>query len=132
MTLLLDSSVLCAFINPKDVHHLQARTLMQAVLSSQYGNVLFTDYIFDETVTVLLRKVSKDAALEMGTYLLQSGFAMAPIESSVFNDAWKLFQQLEMSFTDCTSLAFLKSFKVEYIATFDKGFRNKGVKVVGV
>ncbi len=132
MTLLLDSSVLCAFINPKDVHHLRARTLMRVVLSNQYGKALFTDYIFDETVTVLLRKVGKDAALEMGRYLLQSEFVMAPIENPVFNDAWKLFAQVEMSFTDCISLAFLKLFKVECIATFDKGFRNKGVKVIGL
>jgi len=56
---------------------------------------------------------------------------MAMTDVSVFEKAWRLFESASsLSFTDCTSVAFMRLFKVKKIATFDKDFG--GIKDIEV
>jgi predicted nucleic acid-binding protein len=47
------------------------------------------------------------------------------VSEDAFNAAWELFKSLKerfLSFTDCTSLAFMEKNGIERIASFDSGF----------
>ncbi len=123
MAIVIDSSVFCAFFNNRDVHHQQSVSLLKEILSQKYGRAFLTDYIFDETVSVALRRGDKNSALDAGRFLLHSEFLLAKIDPPLFEEAWAFFQKLDgFSFTDCTILAFMKAFDIAHVATFDKAF----------
>ncbi len=132
MAILVDASFICAYANSRDVHHSAARNAMRDVASGKYGRVIITDFIFDETVTVVKRKVGRDKAVETGIFLLSSQLQMALVNGHVFERAWELFRDSdELSFTDCTSIAFMLAFGIGRIATFDKAFSSvSGIDVV--
>ncbi len=133
MAILIDASVFCAYANLKDVHHSHSKQIIGDVVSGKYGDAVITDYIFDEIVTVVARKVHKEKAIQIGKFLLSSEVILTRVNTLVFEKAWEVFNGAAgLSFTDCTCIAFMKIFGVNKIATFDKGFNNiKDVQVVG-
>jgi uncharacterized protein len=125
MAILIDANVICAFANIDDVHNKRATNLLNDVLSLKYGKVIITDYVFDEIITVALRRTSHMNSVELGKYLMQSEIYMVHIDSNVFRKSWRFFQKYQkFSFTDCSILAFMDLFKVKNLATFDKKFKN--------
>ena len=132
MAIFVDASLFYAYINIDDVHHKRAKKVMEDIVSGKYGKPVTSDYIFDESVTVTMRKADKERALNLGNLIINSEVILIQVSEPVFQRAWKLFEKAEgLSFTDCTNLAFMKTFGIERIATFDKAFsRDKGVKVV--
>ncbi len=132
MAILIDASVFCAYANSRDVHHESAKKVMGEVVSGKYGSGITTDYVFDETVSVIQRRLDKKSAVEVGKSILNSEIFLASIGTPVFEKAWEVFEAADgLSFTDCTSVAFIRLFNVGKIATFDKGFRGvKGIQVV--
>ena len=124
-TLFIDSSVLFAFASIRDVHHTKATKIMELVASNKYDSVLINDYVFDEVLSVILRKSGKKDAVEIGSHILDSEIFVAKIDSDIFQKSWDLFRQLDgFSFTDCSILAFMKTLGIKKIATFDKEFRK--------
>ncbi len=132
MLIFLDSSLFCAYKNKSDVHHENSVKIIEAISHQDHGRPVTTDYIFDETVTVLLRKTNRSIAMDVGDLILNSEIQMFGVGKIVFESAWNIFQKTEkLSFTDCTNIAFMKLYGIEKIATFDKGFKEiKGVQVV--
>ena len=122
----LDSSMFVAYWNIRDVHHERADKLMKKILNNEYGPAFFSDYIFDEVVTVLLFKVGFKIANEIGEYLLNSELEMVAVDNNLFSKSWALFNtSRDQSFTDCTILAVMEEYGIEKLATFDKGFAAK-------
>lgn len=132
MAVFVDASVFCAYANLDDIHHKKAKNIIEKIAAGKYGKAVTTDYIFDETVTVVLRKTNKKNALEVGNVILNSELLIAQIDSLLFQKAWRIFQKKDdFSFTDCTILAFMKVFGIRKIATFDKAFKKiKEIEVV--
>ena len=129
MAVFIDASVFCAFANQNDVHHQKAVSILERLANDEQ---ITTDYVFDELVSVIMRRAGKDKSLEFGNALLNSEVFIAKIDSSTFQNAWGFFKDTEkFSFTDCTILAFMKSLKIKKLATFDKEFKNvKWIDVV--
>ena len=124
MVLLLDASFLIAFDNLEDIHHVQARELWGQIKEEDY---FISDYIFDEIVGIISRKKGKDRTIIFGNKILEA-VPIINIDHNLFEEAWKMFKEtkLNLSFTDCTSLALLKLMKINRIATFDKAFEKIG------
>ena len=72
MAIFIDASVLVAFANEDDIHNKKAIKIINSVVLNEYGQALTTDYIFDEAVSVTLRKSNKKNAKELGNYVLNS------------------------------------------------------------
>ena len=132
MAILMDASVFCAYANLKDVHHSRSKQIIGDVVSGKYGDAVITDYIFDEIVTVVARKVHKEKAVQIGKFLLSSEVILTRVNTLVFEKAWEIFKgAATLSFTDCTCVAFMQLFEVKKIATFDKEFgKIGGVEIV--
>lgn len=132
MAILIDASVFCAYANLKDVHHSHSKQIIKDVVSGKYGDAVITDYIFDEIVTVVARKVHKEKAIQIGKFLLSSEVILTRVNTLVFEKAWEVFNgAANLSFTDCTCVAFMQLFEVKKIATFDKEFgKIGGVEIV--
>ncbi len=120
--ILLDSSFLIAHYNAKDAHHQKAREIMEKIKDKKYGEVIITDYIFDECVTVLYLRLSDlNHVIEKGEEI--KALEIIHIEEQLFEEAWNIFKEQKntvLSFTDCSILATMNLFPVDYIATFDK------------
>ena len=125
MAIFIDASVFCAYANLRDVNHTKAKSLLKAIAMNTYGRPVTTDYIFDETVTVAYRKAGKQTALGLGQHILDSEIIMAEVDSIIFQAAWQFFKEKNnLSFTDCTILAFMQLFGIGKLATFDKEFKT--------
>lgn len=130
MSVLMDSGFIYACSNIDDVNHLISVDLLKEIEDNKFGSQYITDYIFDETMTLTLSKSSLKKAVEVGNVLFNS-YELIPISEILFEEAWGLFQSKKLSFTDCTNIAVMKYFKIEYLATFDRGFKGL-VKTIGL
>lgn len=89
-----------------------------------------TDYILDETLTLLRTRVDHKAAVEFGRIILSSRVVkVLPIIGERWRKAWRLFVKYEdknFSFTDCTSFVVMKELRLPAALAFDHHFSQMG------
>ena len=131
MSVLLDSSVIIAFLHRRDRMHDAAQDLMKPILSGTRGIPVITDYIVDEVLTFMVaRGVTRPQLDRTIEFLLGNGtepgpFLLHRVGADHFAQALHLLRrhrERRLSFTDCTSLSIMESVGVAAIASFDKGF----------
>lgn len=122
----VDTSAWYALIDSQDPDHDKVSKCIQ-----EYPSFLITsDYIFDETITLLRYRLGWKVAHIFGTTLLsgQCG-AILSINNQDKIHAWKFFSKYrdqKFSFTDCTSFALLKRLKVTTVIALDSDFGALG------
>ena len=127
MSVFLDTGVLVASRNASDRNHARAKELMKSILQGEHGEIFTSDYVIDETLTLMLRRTKRlDMTINVGEYILSSPrIKKLRVSEEVFDAAWEKFKALgerPMSFTDCTSLALIEMGGIGRIASFDFGF----------
>lgn len=130
IAILLDSGFICAFYNKRDVNHESAVALLQEIESNKFGALYITDYLFDETMTLIFSRIGIEEAITAGKVMLNS-YDLIEISKLIFQESWALFQKRKLSFTDCTNVAVMHYYNIGYLATFDSGFKGI-VKTLGV
>ncbi len=105
---------------------------MTDIVGKKYGLGVTTEHIFDEVLGVVMRKTEKRNAIEIGEAILMSEIHMLHVDHLILSQSWVLFKENHLlSFTDCTSLQLAKRHGIEFIATFDKAFKDRvGITVV--
>lgn len=131
----IDTSVLVAFIVDKDTNHEKAVSLMKEIVDGGHGPAITSEYVFDETVTVVLvRSKSLDLAVRSGNSIRES-MPVIDVNKIIFEASWNRFKgqkSTRFSFTDCTILEVVENNYIDELATFDKEFKGSGrFKVVG-
>ena len=125
----LDTSLLVAFIVAKDSNHEKAVTIMEEIASGKHGPAITSEYVFDETVTVVLvRSKSLDSAVKTGN-LIKESMPVLDVGSNIFEASRNRFRNqkgTKFSFTDCTILEVVETNHVDKLATFDKEFKGSG------
>ena len=131
VVIFLDASYFLALYNEDDVHHKRATLIAEEINANEYGQVLASDDVFDEVVSVALRKFGKEKAQAFGKQILDSIFIVYS-DKHIFNNAFKIFNasKLPFSFTDCTTQAIIELAQIQYIATFDKLFEKLDIEVI--
>ena len=126
--LFFDSSALIAIFNERDDNHKIAVDFFHHLIEN--GVYLFTtDYILDETFTMLKLRAGYHVASSMAKDIIENEeFEIIFIDKDIFDDALKNYfnkvkDQPDLSFTDCTSFAVMKSLRIEKGFSFDKHFR---------
>ena len=131
MRIFCDSSFLVAFRHSGDPYHLQAKQIVTERLAElQPCWLVITDYVFDETVSVLKSRASGSTAIETARRLLSREFDLQFVDEKLFNEAVDVFTRYgdkEWSFTDCTSYAWIKRFKPDYVLATDEDFEQFGL-----
>jgi len=130
MSVFLDTGIFVAFHNTRDANHTRALELVKTLVEGGLGAAYTSDYIFDEAVTVALVRTGRpENALAGGRMIL--GEITAPFTAILrvgeddFKEAWRLFPRhvdRGLSFTDCTSIALLRTRGIESIVSFDADF----------
>jgi uncharacterized protein len=90
-----------------------------------------TDYVLDETLTLLRSRRGLDAAIAFIDKIRKSNSVRVYwIDEGVFERALDLLRHSDhksWSFTDCTSFALMKGLSVTEAFTFDRRFEEAGL-----
>ncbi len=125
----MDSAGFLALWDAADQHH-AAAVRLQAELSRRRRRFLATDYVVDETVTLLLVRHSHAAAVDfLDTVASSQALRLEWIDPDRFAAAASLFRRhadKEWSFTDCVSFAVMGELNLRDCFTTDHHFRQAG------
>jgi predicted nucleic acid-binding protein len=129
----LDTSILYALIDRRDMHHVSARDLVGRLVR---GNRLLitTDYIVTEAVNLANARAGHHVARRILHLIDQSsGIRMEWIGSLRFEATKAFFRRHSdhgYSFTDCTSFVLMLELKLADALTTDAHFREAGFRVL--
>jgi hypothetical protein len=103
-------------------------------LADNRKNLVTTDHVVDELLTLLRHRGELRRALHMGSDLF--GGVLARVEKVTAEDidrAWSVFRDFHdkaWSFTDCVSRVVMERLKVKTAFAFDEHFRQFGTVTV--
>lgn len=123
----MDTGIFFAAFSKNDTHHVEAVGLLECALLGKCGTIYSSDYIFDETVTLArVRTHNYEITSKIGDMIKNSSrIRLLRVDEDIFNKAWDIFGKYhnkELSFTDCTSIALVKTQKIDMIFSFDLHF----------
>ena len=128
MAVFIDTGAFMAYRNEKDAYHGEAVNLLRRALKREFGTIFTTDYVYDETMTlVMVRTGNKNVAKDISDVMLSPRIEMMLIDDTVLNKARELFFRLfdkRISFTDATTMAVMQQEHIGKIITFDSHFKG--------
>jgi len=126
----VDTSAWFAIYSLRDVNH--AAAICEA--RSFREQLITTDYVVDETLTLLRARGENRRAIAFGQRVIDGNSAqIVTISELDFASAWKLFHTYHdktWSFTDCTSRVIIERFGIRQAFAFDDHFRQFGTVTV--
>lgn len=129
----IDTSWFYAIEVEPDKYHEEAMKTKKQLAQGTYGVPYTSNYILDETVTLLRFKASLKAAVIFKEKIKNSKvLRVVRISEDLEAKAYKKlkkFRDLPLSFTDCTSFAVMESLNVKRVFTFDNDFKKAGYVV---
>lgn len=132
MRLFVDTSAWFALHDTRDQNHKEA-IAKSLEIKRRKIELVTSEYIIDESITLIRHKISHKAAVIFGESLLFSNIVMIlDISHADRLRAWELFKKYEdksFSFTDCTSFVLMKNSGVRKAFTFDEHFKQVGMDI---
>ena len=132
MKIFVDTSAWLALNDKKDLYHGEAVSRLNAV-AKQKIELITSEYVADESITIIRYRVSHKAAVVFGDALMNSTIVtVADITDEERFLAWMLFKKYddkELSFTDCTSFALMNKMKLRKAFAFDDHFKQIGFEL---
>ena len=132
----VDSGAWIALLNQRDQYHDDAVVIYNG-LKQQRARLLTTDYVIDETATWLKYRANHSVAvqfLDLIESVEKTGvLTVAEIDKTLFQEAKQIFRQyddLKLSFTDCTSFAVCQKHNISETYAFDDHFAIRGITVL--
>lgn len=131
MTVLVDTGVLYADHDTDASRHSGASDALDAVYDGVYGHPYVSDYIYDEAVTLALRRChSFESASQLGKRLrgvspFPAVYEMLHVSAAAFADAIEVFERYDdqaLSFTDATTIALCQRHDIDAVLSFDDDF----------
>lgn len=128
-TLFIDTSGWCAVYDRSDTNHQKALAFWREITGTT-GTLFTSDYVLDETLTLLRLRLGHRDAVEFGRAVLASEVVkVVPVSAKTWQEAWELFVKFrdkDFSFTDCTSFVLMRRLKLTEALAFDQHFRQMG------
>lgn len=128
----IDSGLFKALIDLKDDFHLEG-TAIWSKLEKDNSKLVTTNFVLDESFTLIRSRRGLKLALEFRDFLIRSYQVLEVTRVTIEDEAgvWAWFEQdwSHLSYTDCTSFAVMKRLGIKRAATFDKHFRQAGFQI---
>ncbi len=128
--ILVDTGAWFASVVPTDADYVAA----VAWLAGNSEPLLTTDYIIDETLTLLRARGRKLLAIQMAARFFSGELAevhyLTPDEIGAAGEVFRRYADKEWSFTDCTSQVVIESLGITTAFSFDQHFRQFGTVTV--
>jgi uncharacterized protein len=126
----VDTGVWFALAVPTDPDYGRLRKWLE----SNKQPLVTTDYIVDETLTLLRARGENSRALVIGEQLLNGTVASVhKVDLPDILAAWEIFKRFadkEWSFTDCVSYVMIQRLHVSIAVSLDQHFRQFGMVTV--
>ncbi len=123
----VDTSAWYALIDRADPDH----AAVTACLREHKGCLVTSNFVFDETVTLLRYRLGWSPAQRFGDSLRAGNLAqMVRIDTQDENDAWTVFERYRdhaLSFTDCSSFVLMRRLQLSTAVALDADFRAFGL-----
>jgi len=130
--LFIDTSAFLALANDRDTYYKAARRLLMDLQKGRLrpSRLITSDYIIGETLTRIRFKVGHTQAVSWSRNIHSSNIIeLMRVDKTLYEDALAIFEKYhdkQLSFTDCTSFALMKSMGIDDVFTFDEDFRKMG------
>ena len=127
----VDTGAWFACVVPWDANHAAAAAWMR----QNREPLITTDFVLDETLTLLRARNETPRAVALGDQLLSNVWAnlyfVSEAEIREAHQVFRTFADKEWSFTDCTSKVVMEKLELTTAFSFDHHFRQFGtVQVV--
>jgi predicted nucleic acid-binding protein len=129
----VDTSAFVALRNHAEREHEPARKTLRGLVHDRVA--LFTsNYVFSETYTALLVRVSRREAIEWGRrFRAGSAVELVRVDEEIEDDAWSILEQHAdklWSHVDATSFALMAREGVDEAFSLDANFAQRGLRLV--
>jgi hypothetical protein len=128
----VDTSAWAAYYDADDRWHTSAKQAMASLINQRVAFVT-TDYVLDETLTLLRYHAGHQAAVTFGEAVRKSQYVtLVRVDEVLWENAWQLFKQYHdksWAFTDCTSFTLMRHLGIAQVFTFDKHFAQAGFQL---
>jgi predicted nucleic acid-binding protein len=122
----VDTGAWYASLVPTDPDHPRAVQW----LAANHSPLLTTDYVIDETLTLLRVRGERKRALLLGARFFHHRLAeIHKVTAADLTLAWKTFEQFDdksWSFTDCISKVVMEQLRIKVAFAFDHHFHQFG------
>ena len=130
----VDTDAFVALAVANDTNHEKALTLLNA-LHKRLVIFFTSNYVFAESVTVISQRASHDAALQYidAMQSLENPFIIERADDDIEDEAIRIFKQQtskNISYVDCTNMAFMAHLQADAIFSFDGGYRKNRLTLV--
>jgi predicted nucleic acid-binding protein len=130
MTVIVDTGVLYADHDTDASRHEAATRAVEAIYDGEFGQPYVSDYIYDEAVTLTLKRSDVEAAKLLrkrirGVDSYPTTYEMCSISAAVFADAVSIFERYDdqqLSFTDASTVALCERHAIDAVVSFDDDF----------
>ncbi len=125
MKVFIDTGAFCALTIPKDQHNSSAKTIYKQ-LQKEKAMVYTSDYVMDETYTLLKTRSSHATAVKFMNELDKSNILILRVTEDIEKAAKAIFKKHDdkrLSFTDCASFALINHLGIKAVFAFDEHFR---------
>jgi uncharacterized protein len=126
----VDSSAWLAISDTRDGNHRSALEFHAELLKGRAGRLLTSDFILDETLTLMSRRVRLEDIRRFVAGIEESpSVQQIWVTPAHYKSALSLFLgqgSRRWSFTDCTSFAIMHELAIRQAFTFDDDFREAG------
>lgn len=124
----VDTGAWYALVDPTDANHTRAATW----LADNREPLVTTDYVIDETLTLLRARGRAERAIALGDRFFAGTDELVTVvflTEQDIQDAWETFRQYrdkDWSFTDCSSKVVMERLGIATAFAFDQHFRQFG------
>jgi len=129
----VDTSVFFALADETDKNHQEAKKLSGKIRREKL-EIVISDHILSETLTLIRRKMGFQKALLIGNKLFDSKITnLIIIGEGMLKEGWDVFLKYsdkDFSFVDCISFAIMKHEGIDTAFTFDRHFEQMGFKIL--
>jgi uncharacterized protein len=132
--ILVDTGAWYALTDPQERHHARAVALFGRLTKGEFGRMVTTDYVLDETYTLLRMRLGMGPVKRLRD-LLASSSSLQVIRVSDHDfelalDLMVAHEDKRWSFTDCSSFVLMRELEVANAFTFDRHFAEAGFRAL--
>jgi hypothetical protein len=122
-----------ALSNKKDQFHKRALAIKNKLIS-QHTKFITSNFILDETYTLLLTRIGHIAAVKFGELIRHTpSVEVVHVTGNIEEKAWQIFKRYAdktFSFTDCTSFVIMQQLSIIDVFTNDHDFEQMGFNIL--
>lgn len=127
MRVFIDASAFFALYYTSDPHHQDAQAMSEELAAAD-AELLTSNYVVAEALTILSQRAGKAVALSFGKWIREGEMTIVRVSEELEDAAFERFRtaQKDVSYADCTSFAVCDDLGITDVFGFDSDFERYG------